>query len=896
MFTRQNIRSFPSRVMTGIIGTVTNVGGSLARIGSLTPFCSPTLRKMLTYCTARKTSHNAAQLRRRTGGAAGLARLVSELSIKRRRVELLLDPTTAPWQTDCHVILSLVAERRDFFDALERVGCTAVQSQDRAGVIRRLQFLESDIRQSENEMRHVVPFGERDLVISFCEHLRNCIDVCRELYLVDSFFQLKGRFDGPSAPMHYVWTGDAIHKVELAKRLIGYPAFPATCNEMLRLSGLDESRLLHLMPFNSIWLDLQALLANLPVPSFVAPGLYHEHAREVFPLPRRTDLDLHWDMPGAFPEDEGWDIRVPDDVSASPPTEQPPHGVQPGELLPHESLPVDSSPGASSPADPMQVDASPTAPLPTVSPEAAPSPALPLPAAPLRAGSTSAKPSQERAEPDAPTTRCGHFRKSVVVKAKFLCDLKQHMGRREFHHRYYNRSWQHERLEQTYIGNFKPKKPRPDSRPLGSVLTNRSRLPGQGSPARLRMTRPRKTVRFMEGTIDPQPRTHMGFDVPRIIPKNEPPYVEPKDSPRRRPVVDAARVAAECDANIQAILDIPSPAGLIVDEAALLRVLQQKKAEAAQKEAEKERLAELERKRAKEEARKAAAAARKAEQERRRAEEQQRRLEEERRHQEFIRNIDSHRELRAPLRPLMTPPSDDKLAEAATVVGGNSGARVYCTTPEGADLRKHDFVSVLGERNWLNDEIVNGAVVFLDRSINESAGVADFKQQTRKCLALNSFFFKSLLADGYQSTRRKLQRHGVNKNNLLNVDTVLMPVCTNSHWTLVVIRPRLRTVAHMDSLNPEGSGHFIDVTMGLIRHVLEEKFEESLWKVVHHEAPRQTNGYDCGVFTVTNAFCIALGLSPIDSYSANDMTLQRKRIACVLLNKGYHGQFALDGY
>jgi sentrin-specific protease 1 len=97
----------------------------------------------------------------------------------------------------------------------------------------------------------------------------------------------------------------------------------------------------------------------------------------------------------------------------------------------------------------------------------------------------------------------------------------------------------------------------------------------------------------------------------------------------------------------------------------------------------------------------------------------------------------------------------------------------------------------------------------------------------------------------------------------------------------------------MDSLNPRGSPAITNLAMAWLKQLLDDGFKESEWKVVRHEAPRQTNGWDCGVHTITNAMCISLGVNAIDAYSAEDMPLQRLRIASMLLNQGFSGAFDL---
>ncbi|PNH37324.1 hypothetical protein VD0004_g9460 [Verticillium dahliae] len=249
--------------------------------------------------------------------------------------------------------------------------------------------------------------------------------------------------------------------------------------------------------------------------------------------------------------------------------------------------------------------------------------------------------------------------------------------------------------------------------------------------------------------------------------------------------------------------------------------------------------------------------------------------------------------LRPPHKPMVAPLSDDWLrkVEASVTRQGASVARTF----EGTELTPRDFARVVPPTEWLNDEIVNGTLLWLDRFINLAAGVSDARSANRKCLALSSFIWKRIQDAGPGSTGRALRRFGVSKANFGDLDTVLLPVCENSHWTLIVVRPKMRTIAHMDSLSVAGSASKLNLAQAWVKAVLEENFIEAEWRVVRHEAPRQTNGYDCGVHTITNGMCIALGLNAIDTYASDQMPLQRLRIAAMLLNGGFSKDFDLAG-
>lgn len=100
----------------------------------------------------------------------------------------------------------------------------------------------------------------------------------------------------------------------------------------------------------------------------------------------------------------------------------------------------------------------------------------------------------------------------------------------------------------------------------------------------------------------------------------------------------------------------------------------------------------------------------------------------------------------------------------------------------------------------------------------------------------------------------------------------------------------------MDSLHGTGNVSLMNKALKWVSMVMEEKFVRSEWAFKTLASPQQSNYDDCGVHTVTNGICIALGVTPESSYDATEMENQRLRIASVLLNNGFLGEFSLDGY
>ncbi|AEO61812.1 hypothetical protein MYCTH_2312400 [Thermothelomyces thermophilus ATCC 42464] len=280
-------------------------------------------------------------------------------------------------------------------------------------------------------------------------------------------------------------------------------------------------------------------------------------------------------------------------------------------------------------------------------------------------------------------------------------------------------------------------------------------------------------------------------------------------------------------------------------------------------------------------------------------EEERRRKEEERRREQAARQRREADEfaaltgLRRPARPLITALSDDWDARVANAARANPTAELVKTL-EGQPLTRRDFEEkLLPPTAWLNDNVIIGSILHIADYVNRAKGATD---QEPKCAAFTSYFWPRVLSHGPGGCGRLLRRAGVRKANLLDIDTVLIPICAQSHWTLAVIRPGKRTVAHIDSMRGGGGDERVKAKLlELVRFILEEKFVESEWRAVDYEAPLQTNGWDCGVFTITNALCMAIGLNPKVSYTERELTLQRRRLAAVLLNEGFKGEFSLDG-
>lgn len=296
----------------------------------------------------------------------------------------------------------------------------------------------------------------------------------------------------------------------------------------------------------------------------------------------------------------------------------------------------------------------------------------------------------------------------------------------------------------------------------------------------------------------------------------------------------------------------------------------------------------------------------KQEEERRAEEERRRKAKEERQHREEesriaeqnrLREEDEHIAQAGQLRPshrqLIPELSNDWLEKVQATLRARSNAEL-AKTPEGTPLQRKDFETVVPQNQWLNDEIVNGALSHLNSYINQKAGIKNTRVQTPKSQLLNSFMGKSL-NEGKPITERMMRRLGVKKENFLQIETIFIPVCRGSHWTIVVIRPKHRQIYHLDSLKPAGQQDLKDKALAFVRQFLGTMFVENEWTNMSMATPQQNNTDDCGMHTITNGICIGLGIDPLSAYNSGMIALQRLRVAAVLLNEGFKGDFTLDG-
>ncbi|KAI1126534.1 hypothetical protein F5Y10DRAFT_293665 [Nemania abortiva] len=246
--------------------------------------------------------------------------------------------------------------------------------------------------------------------------------------------------------------------------------------------------------------------------------------------------------------------------------------------------------------------------------------------------------------------------------------------------------------------------------------------------------------------------------------------------------------------------------------------------------------------------------------------------------------------LRRAMSPLISAPSLEWVNRALDAPK-NGYFNPRAVHPDAVELKPRDFAKLVPFNAWLNDDCVHSTLCCLAAYINKQASVKP-KVDPPKCVAVSSLYWTAFCGDHQKLYPRPFARKwNMTPDNFLDIDTILIPVNLVNHWTLIVIRPSRRTVSYLDSFHARNEPQIRHAYQWL-KLFLGDKFIADEWGTQEFGTPMQTNAFDCGMFVITNAMCLALGVSPL-SYNEDNMPIQRQRIAAMLLNGGFHGEFDL---
>ncbi|KAF7202660.1 uncharacterized protein [Nothobranchius furzeri] len=176
-------------------------------------------------------------------------------------------------------------------------------------------------------------------------------------------------------------------------------------------------------------------------------------------------------------------------------------------------------------------------------------------------------------------------------------------------------------------------------------------------------------------------------------------------------------------------------------------------------------------------------------------------------------------------------------------------------------LRLEDL-NTLEDQSWVNDQIIN------------MYGELIMEATEHKVHFFNSFFYKQLVAKGYEGVKRWTK-----KADLFSKWLLLIPIHLEIHWSLITVTMATKTISYYDSQGIVFR-HTTDNIMKYLQSEAREKKQAAFqkgWKItIIKGIPQQKNDSDCGVFVLE--YCRCLSLKQPLLFSQDDMPRIRKRI------------------
>ncbi|XP_053094260.1 LOW QUALITY PROTEIN: sentrin-specific protease 5 [Pangasianodon hypophthalmus] len=171
-------------------------------------------------------------------------------------------------------------------------------------------------------------------------------------------------------------------------------------------------------------------------------------------------------------------------------------------------------------------------------------------------------------------------------------------------------------------------------------------------------------------------------------------------------------------------------------------------------------------------------------------------------------------------------------------------------------------LSTLEDQNWVNDQVIN------------MYGELIMDATNHKVHFFNSFFYKQLVAKGYEGVKRWTKKVDVFSKRLL-----LIPLHLEIHWSLITVDVPKQNINFYDSQGILFKFAVENILKYIIAEAKEKKHAalQKGWKMtVNKGIPQQKNDNDCGVFVLEYCKCLAFK-GPLQ-FTQEDMPKVRKRI------------------
>lgn len=214
-----------------------------------------------------------------------------------------------------------------------------------------------------------------------------------------------------------------------------------------------------------------------------------------------------------------------------------------------------------------------------------------------------------------------------------------------------------------------------------------------------------------------------------------------------------------------------------------------------------------------------------------------------------------------------TPISDKDAALVKTVLSSppHTSHTWECTFSHTTLSYKHDlFRFNVGE--WLNDNIIFGFLKIVEMSCKLKIAIVDS------------------VVDLENRTFGVYKKKGEYKNKKFeDYDMIVIPINHGrTHWTCLIVYPRLHTMEHFDSLGNKLSS---EKRAMYKNYCIRSSLKKNTWRIIEHgkNTPQQENGYDCGVFVCMLAESAANSEITNLVWVKTSVSDYRKRILLALL-------------
>ncbi|XP_062868773.1 sentrin-specific protease 5 [Trichomycterus rosablanca] len=171
-------------------------------------------------------------------------------------------------------------------------------------------------------------------------------------------------------------------------------------------------------------------------------------------------------------------------------------------------------------------------------------------------------------------------------------------------------------------------------------------------------------------------------------------------------------------------------------------------------------------------------------------------------------------------------------------------------------------LSTLGDQNWVNDQVIN------------MYGELIMDATNHKVHFFNSFFYRQLVAKGFEGVKRWTKKVDVFSKRLL-----LIPLHLEIHWSLITVDVSKQNINFYDSQGILFKFAVDNILKYMIAEAKEKKqaaFQKGWKMTVNKGIPQQKNDNDCGVFVLEYCKCLAFK-EPL-RFTQEDMPKVRKRI------------------